>query len=395
MKILVLHSELGVLRGGGENVTRNLFAAFAKRGHEITAVFVANRDGHYRILLPSGIKPIPLPGWWSRKLGQGSLSAIGQCIPSRLRLKARWDRVQEALCSRAIRWHDRRFTKRVEHDFGERWKDFDVVYVHGNVTLARKVAQHRPTVLFLPGPVTAECEPALRVVHAVCAHDDALARIQQFLGDHAVELPLGLDCEIFAPGPSSVRSALGWTDKDLVVGYVGRLTHIKGIDLLAAAFRQISEEMADVRLVIVGAGEEERKVRSMLARHFVRRRVHIEPDMPHQRLADWYRAMDLLVMPSRYETMSNAILEASGCGIPFLASDVGGNRMIAADGGGWLFKAECAASLATSLQDILHNREEMKSRAALGAQSVRRRHTWAVSAHRLEEILTLRLGVKV
>ena len=39
MNILVLHSELGVLRGGGENFTRNLFAAFHKRGHDVRAAF--------------------------------------------------------------------------------------------------------------------------------------------------------------------------------------------------------------------------------------------------------------------------------------------------------------------------------------------------------------------
>jgi hypothetical protein len=42
MKILVLHSELGVLRGGGENFTRNVFVAFAERGHDVSAAFIAD-----------------------------------------------------------------------------------------------------------------------------------------------------------------------------------------------------------------------------------------------------------------------------------------------------------------------------------------------------------------
>ena len=45
MKILVLHAELGILRGGGENFTRNLFVEFSKRGHEVCAVFGADLDG--------------------------------------------------------------------------------------------------------------------------------------------------------------------------------------------------------------------------------------------------------------------------------------------------------------------------------------------------------------
>jgi hypothetical protein len=45
MKILVLHSELGVLRGGGENFTRNLFDALHKRGHQVVAAFLADEGG--------------------------------------------------------------------------------------------------------------------------------------------------------------------------------------------------------------------------------------------------------------------------------------------------------------------------------------------------------------
>ncbi len=108
MKVLVLHSELGVLRGGGETVTRNLFTAFAERGHHVTAAFVADRNGRYPIALPWCIEPMPIPGWWSRKLGQATLSAIGRRLPRQKRLEAAWDRLQEALCWRTIRWHNRR-----------------------------------------------------------------------------------------------------------------------------------------------------------------------------------------------------------------------------------------------------------------------------------------------
>ena len=52
MKILVLHAELGILRGGGENFTRNLFVEFSKRGHEVCAVFGADLKGSYPIPLP-------------------------------------------------------------------------------------------------------------------------------------------------------------------------------------------------------------------------------------------------------------------------------------------------------------------------------------------------------
>src|SRR3990172_12826185 len=162
MRVLVLHSELGVLRGGGETFTKNLFTAFAKRGHKIAAAFVADRHGRYPIALPSCIEPIPIPGWWSRKLGQSMLSTIGRCVSAKSRFRAQWNHIQEAVCWRTIRWHNRRFQQCIERKFTNRWEDFDLVYVHGDTALAALAARQRMTVLRLPGPVTAEAEPELR-----------------------------------------------------------------------------------------------------------------------------------------------------------------------------------------------------------------------------------------
>jgi glycosyltransferase involved in cell wall biosynthesis len=387
MRVLVLHSELGVMRGGGENVTRNLFLAFAKRGHRVSAAFTANRGGRYPLPLPSGIEPLPIPGWWSSSFGQAALSAVGQSIPWRSRWRAKWDRVQEALAWRTFAWHKRRFQRRILSTLGTRWTDVDAVYVHGDVILASEVARFRPTVLRLPGPVAAECTTMLRAVDAVCANGDVLVRTRAFLGDHVTELPVGLDLETFAPGASSVRSTLGWDSTDCVVGYVGRLTHLKGVDLLAAAFREVARGAPDARLLIVGSGEHETHMRVVLAGECAAGRVHIQPGVSHEQLPLWYRAMDLMVMPSRYENHSNALLEAMACGIPFLASDTGGNRQLSETGAGWLFEPGSIPSLARHLQQILGNRSELKVRGELSLRSTARHDSWDACAERLERII--------
>jgi len=166
MRVLLLHSELGVLRGGGENFTRNLFSAFIERGHSVTAAFVANRNGTYPLPLPPNMEPTPLQGWWSMNLGQSTLARLGRCIPNDTRLHMEWDRIQEAISWRTIRWHYRRFGQRVERKFARRWSEFDAVYVHSNSILASQTAKYRPTILRLPGPVTTELEPILRRVFA-------------------------------------------------------------------------------------------------------------------------------------------------------------------------------------------------------------------------------------
>src|SRR5262249_4732443 len=262
-------------------------------------------------------------------------SHFARFLPGEGRYRKQWDHIQAAITWRVFRWHTQRFQRRIESRFSESWGDFDAVYMHGDTVLASIVARHRPTVLRLPGPVTVELEPMLRKVHAVCANGDALLTIRSFLGNHATELPVGIDEQVFNPGRSSIRSKLGWTDQDRVVGYVGRLTHLKGVDLLAVAFRTISKSLANARLVVVGSGKEERNIRSDLAKELCQGKVHIERDVDHEQLPQWYRAMDLFVMPSRYENHSNAVLEAMACGIPFVASDVGGNNPLAKTGSGW------------------------------------------------------------
>jgi glycosyltransferase involved in cell wall biosynthesis len=357
VKILVVHSELGLLRGGGENFTRNLFLAFAERGHDISATFVANAKGHYPLELPAKIRPMPLAGFWSRKLGQKALSNMAHCLPRGTKPRTQWDRLQEAICWRTIRWHDRRFSRRIEAEFCGRWKDFDAVYVHGNA--------------------------------------DVLFEIREFLGEHAVEIPVGLDTEVFKPGPSSVRQRLGWTKNNWVVGYVGRLAYIKGIDLLAYAFRELRKNIPHARLIIVGSGEEDGKLRSVLNGELQEGIAHIEPDVPHHFLAEWYRAMDLFVMPSRYENCSNAVLEALACGVPFLGSDVRGNRRLAESEAGWLFAKGSADSLVKAIASIAGNSCSAKDRGVLCGEKVRQAYSWETSAKRLEDILLSSLDRKV
>jgi glycosyltransferase involved in cell wall biosynthesis len=235
----------------------------------------------------------------------------------------------------------------------------------------------------------------LKAVHVVCANGDALSQIREFLGDHATELPIGMDSDLFKPGPSWVRERLGWTESHWVVGYVGRLAYVKGIDLLADAFRKIRKTIPHARLIIVGSGEEEGKLRTDLNAELMEGLAHIESDVPHELLADWYRAMDLFAMPSRYENFSNAVLEALACGVPFLGSDVGGNRRLMETEGGWLFARGSADSLAQTLSSVAESPNRARDRGTSLGEKVRQRYSWGTSAKRLEDMLQSCLEMKV
>lgn len=388
MRVLVLHSQLGTLRGGGENFSRNLFASFAKLGHYVRAAFAADGFGRYPFPLPTGIDAMPIRGWWSDTFGQAALSAIGRRLNGRRSLRQKWDYAQSALAWRTYRWNSGRFQRRVLRGIVQAVGDIDAVYVHSNPFLASEVAKFRPTVLRLPGPLTSEVLPVLERIHAVCANGDALRRIRTFYGDRALELPVGLDEHLFSPGPTAVRRDLGWTAEQKVIGYVGRLSHIKGVDLLAESFRIVSEQDRLARLLIVGTGEEAKNLRATLSAEVARGAVHMAGDVSHEHLPAYYRAMDVLVMPSRYENYSNALLEGLACGVPFVGSDVGGNTALAETGAGWLFSAGSASDLAMSLRRLLAADAERSSHGERGRLHVAGRYNWGTTAKRLEEILS-------
>jgi glycosyltransferase involved in cell wall biosynthesis len=195
-----------------------------------------------------------------------------------------------------------------------------------------------------------------------------------------------VDSDVFKPGPTAVRNRLGWTKDEWVIGYVGRLAHIKGVDLLVEAFKQARRSMPHARLLVVGGGEEEGKLRSRLRQELADGIAQLEPDVPHEFLPEWYRAMDLFVMPSRYENYSNAVLEALSCGVPFLASNVGGNRSLVESKGGWLFSPSSADSLAESLRAIARDPSLARNHGALGREKVKQTHDWNATAMRLEAI---------
>jgi glycosyltransferase involved in cell wall biosynthesis len=387
MRLLVLHSQLGTLRGGGENFSRNLFVSFAALGHQVKAAFAADPFGGYPFPLPPAVEAMPIRGWWSENAGQASLSAIGRRLPGWPGLRQKWDYAQNALAWRTFAWNGRRFQRRILADLTPVIGEVDAIYVHSNPYLASEVARLRPTVLRLPGPLTAEMQPILSRVQAVCANGDALKRIRTFLGDRALELPVGLDDQSFSPGPTDVRARFGWTAAHKVIGYVGRLSRIKGVDLLVDGFRGAAQRDREARMLIVGSGEEERTLRAALAAEIAGGTVCLAGDVAHEQLPHYYRAMDLMVMPSRYENYSNAMLEALACGVPFVASDVGGNRALFETGAGWLFAPGSGEGLAASLIEALAADHGRTIRGELGRRHVSGRYNWGATARRLEQII--------
>lgn len=148
----------------------------------------------------------------------------------------------------------------------------------------------------------------------------------------------------------SVRRHLNVGAGDIVIGSVGRLVPVKNYPLLLRAIRGLAAN-AVIIVVLVGDGPERTALMTMAQELGLGERVCFlgHRDDVFELLA----AMDVFVLPSVSEGMSNTLLEAMAAGVPVIASDVGGNPEIVRDGlDGLLFPTADEAALRERLQRV-------------------------------------------
>ncbi|WP_312413218.1 glycosyltransferase family 4 protein [Shinella sp.] len=125
-----------------------------------------------------------------------------------------------------------------------------------------------------------------------------------------------------------VRKELGIPADALLYGFVGRLCHQKAPERLVAAFDLLAGHLSRAHLLMIGTGEAQEATRSRIAASSHAGRMHLTTRFAG---AEAMAAIDVLVMPSRYEAMSYVMLEAAAAGKPLVLTDVGGASMVLKD----------------------------------------------------------------
>lgn len=128
--------------------------------------------------------------------------------------------------------------------------------------------------------------------------------------------------------------------------FCGRFVHQKGADLLLEALAL--PESGNLRVLLAGEGPEEEALRAISDRLGLSDRVSFLGRLSHLQLLDAMQRAYALVLPSRYEGLSNAALEALGAGLPVLSTRCGGIDAYLGAGIGWVCEAT-PASLAASM----------------------------------------------
>lgn len=209
----------------------------------------------------------------------------------------------------------------------------------------------------------------------------------------------GVDRAFFSPGSvKGAREAIDYTGGPLVL-FVGRIQPLKGVDIAVEMLALLADSTA--RLMIVGGasgneGEAEvARIREIIDRLGLEERVCFVEPQPHYALSTFYRAADVVVMPSRSESFGLVALEAAACGIPVVAASVGGLRTLIQDGvTGYLIEEREPADYAAAVDRILED-QTLAARLASAAAVTAGRYPWSGLAARLRRIYLQLLEEKV
>jgi len=189
----------------------------------------------------------------------------------------------------------------------------------------------------------------------------------------------GVDLDRFGPGDQrAARARIGLPADAVVLLFVGRIQPLKAPHiLLRAAARLVADEpelRRRLQVVVVGAPsgtglEHPQALQTLAADLGIESLVRFQPPVPADRLADYYRAADVSVVPSYNESFGLVALEAQACGLPVVAASVGGLTTAVDDGhSGLLVAGHDPADYAAAVRRIL---DEPGLRTALAAGGVR------------------------
>jgi D-inositol-3-phosphate glycosyltransferase len=221
-----------------------------------------------------------------------------------------------------------------------------------------------------------------------------------------VVIPCGVNLELFHPIPQmQARSSINLPASKRMILFVGRLDPVKGLSYLLKALcdlRDLNPSLSKNLCLAVIGGDRESHLQSLVDDMdcITRMKQLYEPDdmvvyygaQAQEALPGYYSAADVCVMPSLYESFGMVALEAMACGIPVIASKVGGLTFTVRDGEtGFLVPERNPKALAEKLNLILGD-ECLRQRLGHRAAQVALGYSWDIVADEVEALYA-ELGV--
>ena len=216
-------------------------------------------------------------------------------------------------------------------------------------------------------------------------------------------IPNGVGLTFFTPPDvnkrDAVRRYLGVSPGGVVFLCLSRWAPVKGVVYLARAIVAVAGKKSDSDCVFLFAGNGKvgyptyhSKVQDILD-HAYDANIRLLGDLSQADLRDTYHAADVTIIPSLHEATSLAALESLACGVPVLATNVGGLPEIVRDGeNGWLVPPGDSVALEAKIEVLVRHPEMIEKARAQARASVENTFSWDHVADRVAEIYSQTLG---
>jgi len=200
-------------------------------------------------------------------------------------------------------------------------------------------------------------------------------------------IPNAVDVDAFEFGQApdeALKAKLGLAGKT-VVGFIGSFYAYEGLDLLLAALPQVTAQIPEARVLLVGGGPQESELKSLAGKLGIEDSVVFAGRVPHGEVQRYYSIVDVFAYPRKSMRLTELVtplkpLEAMAQGRLLVASDVGGHRELIRDGEtGVLFRAGDAASLADAIVRLLGQSDRWPRLRDQGRRFVEQERTWETS----------------
>jgi len=213
-------------------------------------------------------------------------------------------------------------------------------------------------------------------------------------------IPNAVDAQRFSMNGQTdpeLGARLGIAGK-MVLGFIGSFYAYEGLIMLLDALPAVLKENANVRVLLVGGGPQEERLRKRVDELSLNEAVIFIGRIPHDTVQAYYNLIDVFVYPRLPMRLTDLVtplkpLEAMAQGRLVLASDVGGHRELIRPGvNGELFRAGDVAALTASVLDLLRNRERWQSLHERGRHFVETERSWPQSVARYKSVYATVMG---
>ncbi len=220
------------------------------------------------------------------------------------------------------------------------------------------------------------------MVHCVSTHIAKAAR--RLCARDVTVVPNGVDTSIFHPYDRyQLRKKLGYSPREKIVVSTSRLTPKNGLDYLIKA----TAPLGDVKLIIIGDGEQRKRLESLIQDLKLKNRVFLLGTLPHKELPQYLAIADAFCRPSVNEGFGISFIESMACRIPTIGTAVGGITDIINHGeNGILVPPEDAGTLSRALKRVIEDGNLAKQIAERGYQTVREKFTWEKVLQQMEDV---------